>query len=603
MFTNYIFSGFGYSVGEYKIKNSDISDAIDKGFLQGFSSDKLEKSPNYIEYQKKNPDHSTFDYFAGFKMGFYERHHVTPFPPTTKKLYYAETSLDLAVKSIRGALNDAKINAKDIDAWMISTVSSPEQAPGIAATIKSYFVGFDNYSPAFTLTSGCAGFNINLEKAIEYFKMHPEAKHILIAHTETMSSFLTNRIKFVPFVTFGDAAAAIVVSRVNDEIKYGVIDVINLHDLKMLDYVGVDSHRNLYMDDSLIKDRATINLPIASKKCLKNTGWTVDDIDIFVPHQTGNVILQPAAEELGLSPQKLYLEAQNYYGNVSGATVPLGLSLLNEKSKLLNGMKVLSATAGVGGNFGAFSYIVHNKASRKDFYLYENDLKGKNILLLGASGIVGQCLSRELEHRGAKLFLQGNKNISALSMYTTAKIYQCDFANEKSLNTFIEELQGVEHFDYVINASGQLDGNDSFRVNFNAPVKIINSIIDKIGETVLNIGTVAEDFEFRPYDSWISSNRALHGYFASASGEFLKNGIRTVYLQPGLLECGMTDVIDKKYKFKFMLLTGQAFSLKISDFCNKVANSLYLPKVLGVQYSYENAMLLGRMGYKLEVDI
>jgi hypothetical protein len=39
----------------------------------------------------------------------------------------------------------------------------------------------------------------------------------------------------------------------------------------MLNYVGVDHKRNLYMDDSLIKDRATINLPAAANLCLKNS--------------------------------------------------------------------------------------------------------------------------------------------------------------------------------------------------------------------------------------------------------------------------------------------------------------------------------------------
>jgi 3-oxoacyl-[acyl-carrier-protein] synthase-3 len=603
MHTNYIFSGFGYSVGKYRITNSDILEAIDKGFLQGFSSSKLENSENYQQFEKLYPGKTPFDYFAGYKMGFYERHHVTPFPPTTKKLYYAETALDLGVKAIENALKNAAVQSKDIDAWMVSTVSSPEQAPGIAATIKSFFVGLENYTPTFSLSSGCAGFNINIEKAVDYLKFHPEAKNIIVAHTETMSSFLTNRIKFVPFVTFGDAAAAVVVSRVEDTEKYGLLEIVNFHDLNMLDYVGVDSHRDLYMDDSLIKDRATINLPVASEKCLTKTGWNVNDIDLFVPHQTGNVILKPAAKELGLPEDKLYLDAQNYYGNVSGATVPLGLALLNEKSKLKDNMKILSATAGVGGNYGAFSYIVKNKKLNEGFNLHTDDMKGRQVLVLGASGKVGFQLSKELASRGADLVLQGNSRWEMLNEIKNAKAIFCDFNNEESVSAFIENLLILPDFDYVVNAAGKLEGDDVFNVNFYTPIKIINSIIGKIKHTILAIGTAAEDFELLGYDSWISSNRAFHGYLASASGEFHKYGIRIVYLQPGILEEGITDSIAIKYKFKFMLSCGQASCLKIDDFCNKLASSLYLNKVLSVQYSYENAMLLGRMGYKLEVDI
>lgn len=602
-YINYYFSGFGYSVGKYNIKNSDIEEAINKGFLQGFSSSKLEKSENFIKFKESNPDKTTFDYFAGYKMGFFERHHVTPFPPTAKKLYYAETSLDLAVKAIERALKDSNLRAGEIDAWMISTVSPHEQAPGIAATIKSYFVDFDNHTPTFSLCSGCAGFNINLETAIDFFKTHPDAKNIVVTHTETMSSFLKNRIKFVPFVTFGDAAAAVIISKTESDEKFGIQSVVNFHDLKMLDYVGVSKNEDLYMDDSLIKDRATINLPLASKACLEKTNWSVEEIDLLVPHQTGNVILQPAAEELGIPNEKLYLEAQNYYGNVSGSTVPLSLALLNEQNRLTDNMKILSATAGVGGNYGAFTYISKKLKKQESFNFHLDELKGKSILVLGASGKIGYSVSKELSNRGATLYLQGNTNIQKLKDIENSQIFEADFSNPDSLNEFIDSISRLNNLDYVINAAGSLNESNAMEVNFLGPIKIINSIIKQIKIGILAIGTAAEDFELEGFDVWISSNRAFHGYLASASGEFLKYGIRTVYLQPGIIESGLSEQIPQKYKFKFMLSTGQASCLNINDFCNNVANSLYLPKVLNVQYSYENAMLVGRMGYKLEVDI
>ncbi|MBN2778443.1 MAG: SDR family NAD(P)-dependent oxidoreductase [Bacteroidales bacterium] len=602
-YINYYFSGFGYSAGKYKIKNSDIEEAINKGFLQGFSSSKLEKSENFLKFKESNPEKTTFDYFAGYKMGFFERHHVTPFPPTAKKLYYAETSLDLAVKAIEQALKDSCLVAGEIDAWMISTVSPHEQAPGIAATIKSYFVDFDNHTPTFSLCSGCAGFNMNLEAAINYFKTNPKAKNIVVAHTETMSSFLKNRIKFVPFVTFGDASAAVIISKTESDEKFGIQSVVNFHDLKMLDYVGVNKNEDLYMDDSLIKDRATINLPIASKACLEKTNWTVEEIDLLVPHQTGNVILQPAAEELGVPNEKLYLEAQNYYGNVSGSTVPLSLALLNEQNRLSDNMKILSATAGVGGNFGAFSYITRSFKKKNPFNFHLNELKGKSVLVLGASGKIGYNLAIELSNRGANLLLHGNKNTKKLTDIRNATIFKADFNDTDSINNFINSLADFRDIDYLINAAGSLNDSEAMNINFYGPVNIINSLIRQIKLGILSIGTAAEDFELEGFDSWISSNRAFHGYLASASGEFLKYGIRTVYLQPGIIEIGLSEQIPQKYKFKFMLSTGQASCLNISNFCNNVANSLYLPKVLDVQYSYENAMLVGRMGYKLEVDI
>jgi 3-oxoacyl-[acyl-carrier-protein] synthase-3 len=603
--TNYIFSGFGYSCGKYRITNTDISDAIDKGFLRGFSNDKIKNNKAYLEFVKENPDVSPFEYFAGQVMGFSERHHVTPFPPTTKKLYYAESSLELCIKAITNALQDSELQAKDVDAWFVSTVSPHEQAPGIAATVKSFFVPFSDQRPAFTLSSGCAGFNMNLETAIAYFNSHPEAKNIVIAHTETMSSFLTQRIKFVPFVTFGDASAAVVLSRVVDDEKYGIINVLNLHDLKMLEYVGVDNKRNLYMDDSLIKDRATINIIDSAAKCLKESNWTVDEIDYLVPHQTGNVILNPAAETLGVSKSKLFLEGQKKFGNISGATVPLSLSLLSEQGKLTDGLKILSATAGVGGNFGAFSYIHKNIKNKScEFDIHRGELAGKNALILGASGHLGIAVATEMQKRGANLWLHANKNSTSLNSFKTANILQCDFTDKNSIEKFIKTIieSGIR-FDYLINLSGSALPGKCMQVNFFAVAEIINKLLPQINETILNLGTASEDSGLTDADEWISSNRAFHGFLASASGEIFKNGVKTVYIQSGFCESGISKNFNEKYIFKFMLYVGQVFRLKTEQISYNVVNSLYLPKVLGLDYSYENAMLVGRMGYKLEVDI
>ncbi|MDR2011043.1 MAG: SDR family NAD(P)-dependent oxidoreductase [Bacteroidales bacterium] len=604
VYENFIFSGFGYSAGQYKINNSDISEAVDKEFLTGFSKKRIEESQKYREYKKNNKDAFPLGYFAGEVMGFSERYNVAPFPPTRKKFYYSETSLELGVKAISNALTDAKVYPDEIDAWFISTVSPHEQAPGIAATIKAFFTGFENTNPAFTIASGCAGFNMNLEKAIQYFNLHPEAKHIVVAHTETMSLFLTQRIKFVPFVTFGDTAAAVILSRITGNEKSGIINIVNYQDLNMLDYVGVDSKWNLYMDDKLIKDRAIVNIPFASNNCLNFSGWKTDDIDWFVPHQTGNIILKPAAESLNIPLEKVFLYAQNNYGNVSGSTVPLSFALLNEQNRLQENTRILSATAGVGGNYGAFTYIHKNCDKQNNYYIHKDDLKNKNVLVLGASGSVGMNVSRELEKRGANLWLHANKNINKLNEFKNAEKFVCDFTDDYSVNDFINKLKNSNiEFDYLIKVSGSIDENTSLYVNFYSPVKIINSIIDRIKKAIVNFGSATEDICLNENDSWVSSNRAFHGYLSSASGEFFKYGIRTIYLQSGFLNKGIIERLNEKNVFRFMMNVGQNDLLNIETIANDIVKSVYLPKILHVQYCYENAMLLGRIGYKLEVDV
>jgi 3-oxoacyl-[acyl-carrier-protein] synthase-3 len=614
---SYIFSGMGHAAGKFPISNEFIADALRKGFLRGFDEKRMAKSVNYQAYKDKHPDIGPFDYFVREKMGFNIRRHVTPFPPTVKKLYYAETSLELGVQAVTNALKDGGIRPGEIDAWFVSTVSPNQKAPGIAAAIKSHFVGFQNFTPAFSLTSGCAGFNINLERALEYFQAHPEANHVVVAHTETMSTFLTQRVKFVPFVTFADGAAAVVLSRIEAEKPQGVLAINNFQDMQMIDFVGVDKYWNLYMDDTLIKDRATANIPEASTIALDKTGWQTEEIDLCVPHQTGNAILIPAVKMLGLSEDKLYLEAQREYGNISGATVPIAYSMLNERKQLTSGMKILSPMAGVGGNYGAFTYLVPDKKYHrpKVDYLFENDLKGTTALVLGASGKLGAAIAADLIKRGANLILHYNRNKKVVELLKKeaeqrglkVSLLKVDFYEAAEIEAAKQKL-GCEGktYQFFVNAAGVLMSRKEGKVdlvNNYAPLQLFKAIFPCLKGTALFVGAAAEDVNVPEIHSFISAKRSLHGVMASMSGEMLRAKNYLVWYIPGILNGGMLKNIDPKALYQFAVEIGQEKPLEIAETAQRIVSSLYIPKVEGTHHTHENAMVVRRDGYKLEVDI
>jgi len=302
---NYIFSGIGQAVGRYKITNDDINNAVEKGLLRGFDKSKILASKNYHLFLEKYPNVSPFDYFVKYKMGFEERRFVVPFPPRKKHFLRTENASELAVDAIKEALNDANISANEIGAWFLSTVSAQEKAPGIAATVKTYFVDKNNLSPTFTLASGCAGFNLNLERAKEYLQMHKGIQHVVVAHTETMSSFLTEKSKFVSFATFGDGAGAVILSKVESDKKEGLLFIENYQDLKMIDFVGVDKYKNLYMGESVIKNRAIVDMQKSALSVMEKTNLKIEDIDCWLPHQTGNAILEEVRLFLNIPKEKM----------------------------------------------------------------------------------------------------------------------------------------------------------------------------------------------------------------------------------------------------------------------------------------------------------
>lgn len=617
MVSSYIFSGFGHSAGKYSITNDYIADALRKDFLSGFDENRMSKSENYLKYKETHPEISPFDYFVREKMGFVLRKHVTPFPPTRKKLYYADTSVELGVEAVKMALKNANISPKEISAWFVSTVSPHQKAPGIAALIKSHFVDYQNFSPTFTITSGCSGFNINLERALEYFEIHSEVKHLLVGHTETMSNFLTQRVKFVPFVTFADGAAFVVLSRIQTEKKQGIIAINNFQDPQMIDYVGVDSNRNLYMSDSLIKDRAIENIPKAAEKALTQSGWKSSEVDLCVPHQTGNAILLPAVEKLNIRKEKLYLDAQYSFGNISGATVPIALSLLNKENKLKSGMKILSPVAGVGGNYGAFSYLVPEQKThtKKLTHLFVNDLQNKKILVLGASGTLGFEISKELIKRGAEVILHFNKNkkkIDELVFFAKnedkkVQSYQADFNNRESTELFISEInKQYKEIHYFINTAGVLMSrkeNKVMKINYLSPLNVFKKILPILRETAIFVGAASEDINVPEIQEFISSKRSLHGVLASMSGELMKKKNTVLWYIPGVLSKGMLRNIDTKALYRFMIEIGQKSAIDAEKVAVHIVNSLYIPKVKGTNDEYQNAMIIRRDGYKLQVDI
>jgi len=610
---NHIFSGIGHAVGKYKVTNDDIFNATQQGFLSGFDQDKVLASKNYQKFLETHEGVSPFDYFAKYKMGFELRQTVVPFPPKKKRSLRTETSTELCVRAVENAFEDSGINPEDISAWFISTVSPHEQAPGIAATVKTYFVDKNNLSPAFTLTSGCSGFNLNLERAKEYLEVNTKAKHVVVAHTETMSSFLTEKSKFVSFVTFGDGAGAIILTKEESDKKEGLIEIENFQDLKMIDYVGVDKSWNLYMGESIIKDRAIVNIVKSSKSILSKSEWLVSDIDLAVPHQTGNSILLDAAKLLELPLDKMYLEAQKQFGNVSGSTVLLSLSLLNKNNELKKGMKILSSAAGVGGKYGSFTYVVPKKKYTKvDFNPF---LKDKKVLVIGATGGIGASVIKYLSQQSAEIIVQyrDEDKLSELkNKYNIVKSYFADLSDNNSIEHFLTNIKtDFPSIDYLIFASGVSGPLSSAidvsaeeirqitQLNFTSVVNIYQNLFEKIKETVVFLGSAAEDAQFSGSSAYVSSKRSLHGFVASASWEAFSKGLRTVYYMPGIVQTGMTEQLNSKQVFMAMQQINQEELLFADQVAERIVKSLYLININKVDDSFENIATIRRDGYQV----
>jgi 3-oxoacyl-[acyl-carrier-protein] synthase III/short-subunit dehydrogenase len=618
MHENYIFSGIGYAHGKYKVTNQQIEQAIKDGWIGDFDPERITQLPDYKDYIAKNEKISPLEYFAWQKMGFHNRFHVVPFPPVEDAFRHAETTLELGVRALEDAFEKSGVHPDSVDYWLAGTATPFEQAPGIGATIKAHFTSWENERPSSTVNSACVGFNINIERAIDYFKNNPEAKHIAIVHTEVMSGLLMHEPSFVPYVTFADAAAAVVLTRVKNKEKEGITFVRNGEDLHMIDFLGANKQGDLYMGPTRVKERATKNIIATTQKLLKDNNWDVEFIDMLVPHQTGHAIVQGAARYLKVPPEKLYQEVQLEYGNLSGASVPFSLGLLADEQRLKPGMKLVTAVCGLGGEFGGFTYVVPKKIEKPK---KRKSLTGKLALVTGATGGLGQEVVKLLADEGCELILQYNSNVNKateLEKYvkTTGvkyRIIRCNFQNPDEVNAFMKQVNAdYENINYLVHTSA-ITGSLSratdvserelakgMQINTLAICNITDSLAKKVKDTVLVVGSVAEDALFSGSSTYVASKRALHSYVAGVARSFHKQNVKTIYYMLGLLSAGMVEKLNPKQQLAAMMSINQQRLLPAQEVADRIVRSLYRPKVANVHHSWEGDLIVRRDGYKWE---
>ncbi len=619
MYENYIFSGYGHSFGDYSIDNKDLEEAVNKGLLTRFDHNRIAMGKSYAEAKAQRPDLSTFDFMAELKMGFKKRNHVVPFPPKRVNYKKAKNALDLAVESTQMALDNAGIKAEEVSAWLVSTATSNEQAPGLAATLKGYFVDFENTAETMTLTSACGGFNYNLERAVYYFKNHPEAQHLVICHTEVMSELLLDTTEFVPFVTFADGAATVILSKRQGEQKEGIVSFVNYEDPKMINFLGATAKGRMYMQAGMVKNRATANLIRNAKEVLELSDWTLNDVDLMIPHQTGNAIVHSVIKALDFDFSKVYQDLQYEHGNLSGASIPASMSLLSRTEQWQEGQKILTATAGLGGETGAFTYIIPKQQEQAKT---ESHWQNKWTLITGASGGIGEAIAQEVARRGGNIFLHYFSNTEkaekiALQLKqdygVEVRLVKANFVKPNEVDEMIKTIQSsCSKLDYLVHSAGTTGSllrasevelkefEMVSQINYKTPIAITKALFPILSGSILYIGSVAEDAAFPGSVAYVSSKRALHGFAVGFAQEALAKGVRSIYYMPGIVDGGMARFLDDNQKNAGMMAIGQTQITSLEAIANRIVNSLYIPKVQGVNSYYEDVLTVRRDAYDLE---
>jgi 3-oxoacyl-[acyl-carrier-protein] synthase-3 len=113
-----------------------------------------------------------------------------------------------------------------------------------------------------------------------------------------------------------------------------------------------DSTRFVKMNGREVFKFATRVMVSSAQAILAECGKTVDEIDVYVPHQANIRIINHAAEKLGIPEEKIVVNVERY-GNTSSGSIPLALADAADDGRLGPGKLVLMTGMGAGLTWGS----------------------------------------------------------------------------------------------------------------------------------------------------------------------------------------------------------------------------------------------------------
>jgi 3-oxoacyl-[acyl-carrier-protein] synthase-3 len=257
-----------------------------------------------------------------------------------------ERTSDLATFAARRALQDAEVEAIDLDLVLVATMSQDEATPNTAPLV-AHALGAER-AGALDIGAACTGWLSALSMASAQIEAG-RADRVLVVGAEVLTR-MTDFDDPKTAALFGDGAGAVVLG---SEGEGEIGPVVLSADGGLADTIMATwDDRKIRMDGISTFKIAVKRLSEATVAAVARAGWELEDVDLFVYHQANGRIIRAVGERLDLEPARV-ADYIAQLGNTSAASVPVTLSLAREDGRLRPGHKVLVAAIGAGFTWGA----------------------------------------------------------------------------------------------------------------------------------------------------------------------------------------------------------------------------------------------------------
>lgn len=275
-----------------------------------------------------------------------------------------ETTVSLAAEAGRRALENAAIDAEEIDLILVATISSNVILPCTACEVQK-ILGAKNATCFDIGGAACTGFVLAYNTAQAYLASGVYKKALVIG-SESLST-ITNWADRSTCILFGDGAGAAVVCAEDKKLylpvthsageKGDALTCLSRYEAngltKEIDTDAmVDEKHFIQMDGQAVFKFAIKRVPEVIREVLEKNQLSTEDIDLYILHQANQRIIETVAKRLGEPEEKFPINLHEY-GNTSSASIPILLDELNREGKLKRGQKLVFAGFGAGLTWGA----------------------------------------------------------------------------------------------------------------------------------------------------------------------------------------------------------------------------------------------------------
>jgi 3-oxoacyl-[acyl-carrier-protein] synthase-3 len=275
-----------------------------------------------------------------------------------------ETTASLGITGARDALAVADLDPRRVDFIVVCTCTPDKLMPATAPMIQEALGATG--AAAVDVNAACAGFMYGLVMASGMIAAGMY-RNVLVIGSDTLSRWLDWTDRSV-CILFGDGAGAVVLQATDqptglfgsqlraDGSGAGLLHIPAGGSAfpPNLDSALVGGNF-IKMDGSAVFKFAVRIVVESTREVLEQANLTVDDVDLFIPHQANIRIVDAAAKALGLPPERVFTNMEKY-GNTSAASIPIALCEAIEQGRMKPGDNLVMCGFGAGLTWGTAAF-------------------------------------------------------------------------------------------------------------------------------------------------------------------------------------------------------------------------------------------------------